>query len=506
MFATLLVALALSAPSPASITPSSISVARGDHAQEIEAAGSDVPRLLELARAWAASGEEEAARSAFARVLALEPANEAAHAGLRHHAYDGRWFETYTSLFEYRRAEDARMLSEKNVVRFRDRWVPPSDLSFLRLGWSRLESGEWASPLTLARLTQEQELATKGWQRQDLTWIPPEEFDDWRAGKWKCGERWLGEAEAELYHAEIATPWRAESEHFVVESTLPRARVEWAKWWADGTHADLERIFGVTPGSVPCALDLLGERRDKPRVLVLRNLEQFNSVAAGDPANGIGTRELEGFSSLHFAYFAENWIDATTQPPAFLGAGVAYWDASNPAADAYGQHSIRHAAAQSFVEAIDPSFAAVAAAPNAGFNVPTQLFWGEKRIPRWLRYGAASYAERFFVDSSVAKDGDPMWARRWALENLRMKGGFGKLERVFAFALTLDDQEASTKLIHEAGLVVAYILDGGDKKVGAAHEAFKAALKEGSSTADAVEALQKALLASENAIEDFAKP
>ena len=43
----------------------------------------------------------------------------------------------------------------------------------------------------------------------------------------------------------------------------------------------------------------------------------------------------------------------------FRGAGVCYWDTLTESLAPYGQHAVRHAAAQSYVEAIDPSWNAV---------------------------------------------------------------------------------------------------------------------------------------------------
>jgi hypothetical protein len=148
-------------------------------------------------------------------------------------------------------------------------------------------------------------------------------------------------------------------------------------------------------------------------------------------------------------------------------------------------------------------------AAASGFDVnrfSNEAFWAEKRIPRWLRYGAASYCERYFLDPAATDGGNPRRAREWGLANLRNKGGLGELEDVFEFRLSLDDVERSTKLIHEAGAVVAYVLDGEDGEVAEAHAAFKAALKAGGDTAKAVAELEKALLRSGREIERFARP
>ena len=364
----------------------------------------------------------------------------------------------------------------------------------VRLGWAKDEKGTWRHPVALQRAKEDQEMLAKGCERQDLAWIDPKEFEQWRQGLWKCGDAWLDNAAADAYHADATRPWFVQSEHFVIAATVDRRRVEWCKWYADKTWPDLVRLFGVTPGTRPTVIDMLDDK--KPGLVVLRDLAQYNKLAAG--------AESEGFSSLHYAFFADARFDDSVKPAAFDGFGAAYWDDTTKESSAFGQHAIRHAAAHSFVEAIDPSWKAlgdVAMGTQARTMAP---FWAEKKIPRWLRYGAASYVERWFLDPDVGEDGDPQWARKWARAALKKDGGLRDIAKVFEFKLTIADVPSSSRLIHEAGLLTAFVLDGGDKNVQRAHEALKQALVSGVPTAAAVAELQKALLAAKAAITAFA--
>jgi hypothetical protein len=504
MLAPLLAVLSSLIPVTGSPSPAAVAqqpAPQDAAAQAIKDAGKDVPKLLKLAQEWSDKQNVDAARMAWKRVLELAADNAAAHTGLGHQLYDGKWFETHTELFDYQRTE-AEQMAKKGLARLGDKWVPIADVSFLKLGFER-DGNSWISPLTKARLQREQDLLKKGWQQQDLTWVDPEEFEEWKKGLWKCGDKWLDNAAADQWHADLAHPWLVAGEHFVVSATVERERVEWCKWHADQTWDDLVRIFGVEPGARVSAVDLFGDKRNKPQVIVLRSLPQFNAFAAGDEVKKLPLAETDGFSSLHYAFFADALIDASVKPAAFAGAGVALWDNSSPTMEAYGKHAIRHAAAQSFVEAIDPSWKTLAesAGGQARSTVP---FWAEKKIPRWLRYGAASYVERYFVDKSVGEGGDSKWARTWALASLKKGGGLRDLQKVFEFKLTLADVPGSTQLIHEAGLVVAFVLDGGDKQVQAALQALQAALRAGGATDKAAAELQKALLAAKPAIAKFA--
>ena len=279
--------------------------------------------------------------------------------------------ESRTALFDFQRAEDERM-AKQGLARLKDTWVPIADAPFLRLGWVRDASLGWLSPLTKVRLDREQDLAAKGWQQQDLEWIPPEQFESWKKGLWKCGEEWVDNEGANTWHADMNRPWYVASEHFVISTTVERDRVEWCKWYADQTYADLVRLFGVAPGSRLSAVDLLGPKRDKPELYVLRNLEQFNKVAASGA-------ETDGFSSLHYAYFADAWYDTSVKPAAYAGIGVGFWDNGNKTLDGFGQYSIRHAAALSFVEAIDPSWRALGDMAMGVQAKSTTAFWATTR-------------------------------------------------------------------------------------------------------------------------------
>lgn len=459
----------------------------------VKAAGTDVAKLLQLARDWTEKKHTDGAKAAWKRVLQLDAANAEARAGLGHQLYDGKWFESHTALFDYKRAEDVQK-AKLGLARVADGWVPTADAPFVRLGWAKDDQGAWRHPLALQRAKEDQEMLAKGCERQDLVWIDPKEFEQWRQGLWKCGDAWLDNAAADAFHADASRPWFVQSEHFVIAATVDRRRVEWCKWYADKTWPDLVRLFGVTPGSRPAVIDMLDDK--KPGLVVLRDLAQYNKLAAG--------AESEGFSSLHYAFFADARFDDSVKPPAFDGFGAAYWDDSTKEASAFGQHAIRHAAAQSFVEAIDPSWKAlgdVAMGTQAKTMAP---FWAEKKIPRWLRYGAASYVERWFLDPDVGEGGDPEWARKWARAALKKDGGLRDIAKVFEFKLAIADVPSSSRLIHEAGLLTAFVLDGGDKNVQRAHEALKQALVSGVSTAAAVADLQKALLAAKTSITAFA--
>jgi hypothetical protein len=485
----------LASPCPAS-APSVLQAPDPALEAKIAAAGKDVGKLLELANSLSASSQEDSARKVFRKVLELDAGNETAHKGLRHQLYDKKWFESFAELSKYKREEAARMKT-KGLVRFKEEWVPEAELCFLNMGWTKDEKGAFQNPVALARAKQiaEWEAAGYKFRADDNSWIAPNETEQWAALLWKCGDEWVDMAKANEYHAKPEHTWELSGEHFLVETTMDWEGGHSARWHADRVWGELQRVFGLEPPA-------------KPRVVVLSSLEQYNLVAGNTPL----LPEFEGYSSLHGAYFADLYFDDEAKPPQFMGCGVSYWVRKDPKGESWGPLWLRWAAAQSYIDAIDPSWGAIGERIAGGGTVEgaafAASFWGEKKIPRWLRYGAASYVERYERDPLAAEGADPWPLRAFAFGELKKSGGLRKLDDVFAFALDIKDIPGSSRLYHEAGLVVAYLLDGapGDKELAEKHLAFKTALKAGKKQdiGTAATALQKALAKHDKDIRKFA--
>ena len=72
---------------------------------QLAAAGKDTAKLMELAASLKTAGKEDAAKKVLKKVIEIDPNHEAARKELRHHNYDGKWFESYAELSKYRREE-----------------------------------------------------------------------------------------------------------------------------------------------------------------------------------------------------------------------------------------------------------------------------------------------------------------------------------------------------------------------------------------------------------------
>ena len=463
---------------------------------KLAAAGKDVSKLLALGDACAESGQGASARKAYAKVLELDAANEAAHKGLNHQFYDGRWFESFAELAKFKRDEDAKMKA-KGLVRYQDGWAPEADLPYLKMGWTKGGDGTWVNPIQVARAAQAAEWQAAGYEYRsdDDSWIAPDDMRHWADIEWKCGDEWLDMKLANAYHSEIGRWWRVVGEHFTVWTTCDWDKGNSARWYADRIWPDLVRLFGVEPAG-------------RPHFIVLNSISQYNQAAGGTPPL---IPESEGSSSVYGAYFADTYFDTSVTPRQYLGAGVSFWS-TDRGLEAWGPYFLRWAAAQSYVEAIDPSWKAIAelvasgGQADAGTGIPS--FWGEKKVPRWLRYGAASYVERFLRNPEAAEGADPWDIRAYALGELKKAGGLRPLDKVFEFKVNLQDAADAERLYHEAGLVVAFLLDGApdNKELATRHAAFKEFLQNGSKedVTAAADALQKTLAKNEKEIRAFA--
>lgn len=474
LLVTLAASLAAAAPASAGAPPFAV---QADAAKEAEfkkrndEAGADLAKLMDLAKWCDENGLRDQRRATLERVVELDPNHEEARKALRHHFYDGKWFKSYVELSTYKREEEKRM-AEKGLVRFGDKWVPTADANYLKLGWEKNEAGEWVSKSELARAQRDAEMLAKGWKLQrDLVWVSPEDSKHWEENKWKCGEEWLTLEEANAYHAQIDRWWTIPSQRFLLLTTVDLETALKAANEADQIYGDMKRLFPFEP-------------RTKPEVVILNSIAQYNAYDGGDQTRP--STSSEGLSSCHYAYFADVRVDPG--PPAeYKGCGVGYWQTNDPNIAPYGKHSVRHAAALSYVEAIDPSWNAVASMLSGG-ELSRESFYNEKRIPRWLRYGAASYVERYYQDTYSE---DPWWTRKWAIVNLLKQGPISPFETIFA--MRLDPADGSGRSLSEAGLVVSFLLNGGCTDVVAAHRKWRAMLARGEDAKEALAELQKAL-------------
>lgn len=305
--------------------------------------------------------------------------------------------------------------------------------------------------------------------------------------RYRCGDQWFDEADANDYHSRLLRWWRLEGEGFVALTTCSRRTGRIALRWMESTRPDLERLFGASP---PVAT-----------VIVLRSQVQYNAFALTEKEPDRVPPESRGFSAFHHAFACDSWLDLDRDREA-PGAACAYWDDRTDAGNQWGPLAVRHAAALAFVEALDPSPSATAAyRASPALDFDSAVFWAEKNLPAWLRYGAAVYCERYFLERGVA---NPAWARTWSLQELERLGGLGNLEEALECALHPTAVARSQRLLLQAGLLVAYLLDGEDATLRRPHAELRRALEEGQGIREAVAGLEAAMRRSEAELRAFA--
>lgn len=413
---------------------------------------------------------------AWKRVVRLDPDHQVAREQLGHRWSRVQWFEEADVLDRFHRDQDPDGAAARGWVEYQSLWMHPEERAQLSKGREKdQESGEWLTTADRKRLSA-------GWVRQDLEWIEPEQVPEFEAGRWRVDGEWLSLEEADGRRSRLASPWLIPGARVRLMATTDRATALEAREHMERAIEDLRAVFGADP---VLPLD----------VALLRNEEQFDRFAFGEPD---GRRAPASLSRLHVlggGYFAESRI-ANGE---WSGMGVGLWDADIPYGDAYGVHSARRALGLSYVDALDPSPKAIKKGDYAKYDE-------EKELPAWLRFGAATYAERFFRDRHIPPGGDEWWARKWSLTNLDHQGGLGSVADVLAGMPSADDPEASRRWMLSAGALVAFLVDGEHEATDAAHGAFQEALALRRLKRSHIEALEEALLAAESAVLAFSRP
>jgi len=443
-------------------------------------AGDDVEKLWAL-HEWCKTNKlEKESRSTLRRIVRLEPGHHAANEALGHVFHEGKWYTSQKQLDEHLKSLEDKEAKAKGLVKYKGTWVPAADVPFLEKGLTKDETGRWVDG-------EEQRRIQEGWTKQDFEWVSPDDKAHVEKGEWKCGDQWLALDEANKFHSRLDTWWRIPFGKYTVYSTCDRQLVtDKLKPYLEASWECLEKVYGTHP-------------REPVIVVILRNVGQYNTFAGGSEEEQRQGTDSDGLSSIFRAYFADVGFDPSSDGTAFMGAGVTYYDPEAKDGELWGRHSVRHALGHSFAEGLDPS-------PKAIEKILKQrrpdekAFWGEKKHPRWLRWGAATYAERYFIDTLVAAGGDSRWAVKWSVSNIVGRGGLRPLKKIFEAEVTVDGGADAEKLINETGLLVSFIVDGNCAPVSEKYKELREAIVEGKDAkaiSEAAKALEAEVLKNE---------
>ncbi len=455
-------------------------------AQRLSDAGRDVERLWTVYSWCTTNGREAVAPSVLRSVLRSAPDHAAAREALGHVRGKDAWFPSKEALDRYERSQDPAVAKARNYSLIKGAWMHPEESAFLTKGWTKdQDSGLWISLDDRRRLDA-------GFVRQDLEWIAPTEAQKVDECLWRVHGEWLDARTADRARARIDDMWVIPGPQVVLHTTVDRAVALRAQREMERACDDMRRVFGAEP-------------RMPIHVTLLREEEQYDRFAFGDPDGRRRGTHAARLHAVHTAFFAESWFQRVDGELTFRGMGVGYWDPEIPNGHLYGVHSARLAAGLSYIDALDPSPKAVRRALSKGTGGDyAATYDAEKRLPAWLRYGGAVYAERYFKDAHAGAERDPWWARAWSLENLKGRGGLRPLDEVFEFKLDPDNREDGLKLLIESGLLVAFAVDGECAPVKAALDELQRALPADRFRPSLVTNLMDALRANEAQLHTFA--
>lgn len=457
-----------------------------DYRRLLGEAGERPRELWELYQWCLANQREVKAPNVLRRLLRFDPEHEPAREALGHVREGAQWFTSADAAKRFRRRQDPERAAALGFVQQKSLWMHPDDRAIASKGQVKdQETGLWLSAADRRRVD-------KGWVRQDVEWISPEEAGFVDEGLWLVDGEWLDLPSANTRHSRIEAMWVIPTAEVTLYSTVDRDVSFRAMREMRRAILDLNRVFGAEP-----ALPL--------RVCVTRDEEQYDRLAFGNPDGRRRATHADRLHVIHSAFFAESWYPRVEGKREFRGMGVCYWDALMPNGDLYGVHSARLAAGLSYVDALDPSPKTVRLGlkdgPDGDYN---EAYGAEKKLPAWLRYGGAVYGERYFRDETITGDGDPWWARKWSLENLASRGGLRPLREVLDFPLDADNRDDALKLLIEAGLVVSFLVDSEYPPVREEHERLKKAMRSGRLAKSQLEALAEVLLAHESELRKYA--
>jgi hypothetical protein len=453
-------------------------------------AGNDVDKLWDVYKWCKEQKKDDKGRSILRQIVKVDPTHEEANTALGYVKYEGKWFPSQKKADEYKKEQEAKQTKSDGLVDYKGKRVPPEDVPFLERGLIKDDAGNWVD-------AEEQRKVKEGWVRQDLDWVAPNEKENIDKGLWKCGDKWLSLEEANKFHSELFQWWRIPTENYHLYTTCDRSvAMDKVKKALDAAFEDMAKIFPVKP-SRPVV------------VIVLRDDRQYNTYAGGDEEAGIPNADTRGLASAHYSFFSEIATDLAGE---FLLPGITYWDTSTEVGNKWGLHAARSALGMAFADAVDPSTKTMDAAREAvRKRRPIERtflddYYKEKRLPEWIRSGAATYAERYFIDIFVGQGGNNHWARDWSISNIVNKGGLRPLKQLLDTKVTIEGGDAA-KLMNEMGLVMAFILDGKCEPVIEKFKAFQAALRENKDKKElqaAVQALAETVMKHETELRKFA--
>ena len=263
------------------------------------------------------------------------------------------------------------------------------------------------------------------------------------------GKRWVDEKEADRWHEDASHPWMLTTQHYVLVSTLPIAKIESLREHADRSIARISSALG----------DAKPLPAQRPGVFVAPTQDQFNQFGA----------QIGDETSAYGAFLAREEAVLKLPLQGEVRPAVCLWD------EGWGPYYLPHAVGLAYVYGILASC--------------------EAELPAWLLHGLASSGSRF---------GNPDTGK-WFCQNLAKTGGLKPLEKWFAdFAIDGEmESDAISANLTQAGFLVDFAMSGGDADAKASLAALATALsaQKASGIEKAAKAFQSAMAKCQDALD-----
>ncbi len=415
--------------------------------QAREATALDAEALMQLAD-WAKTKELLSDQKRLLnKVLKLQPEHEGAMKALGYVLFEGKWTEESKAQQLQQRKEE-ELLRQKGMEKVDSVWVDKAEVADAQKGIYHHEGEVVAREDKIAFVAGKVRHPTTG----EL--IAADDLEKANAALFPAeGGKWVTAAEADSYHADIRHPWAWRTFYGTVLTTLPIEKIDEIKGVVDGSVDTLKPLFG---GRMP-------HPAQRPVIVVCATTDEYRQL---------GT-QIGAEHSTYGAFLAQEGatlenVELRTRP------AVANWGGP----EGWGPYYVRHAVGLAYVNALLAEHGA--------------------QVPYWLVCGVASLAERHYT---------PEVSRFFGQQHLA-KGGVKGLKDWFAdFEISAD--VPTTELdynVYQAGLLLAFCMNGGDKEATNAVQEFTASLDADKKAIEkAAQKLERVLMSKEEEVRSFLK-
>ena len=275
-------------------------------------------------------------------------------------------------------------------------------------------------------------------------WIPKEEADKVKSGLFFVNKQWVDKATADKFHESWDSPWTVYSDHFRILGTQPYDKMWEARNDAESAMNLVKRIFNMQSPVPSPALE----------IRLFNTSDEYTAFT--QPVSDTGL-------SIYGAYYAEKHDDK----PVAVFYGEKNWGPY------YLRHGVGLLVTYRFLEDVNTKL------PHVHW-FPTGI---GSYVSRWENKGHAQHFGKQYIE----------------------KGGIRNLKKFFkAFNIDKDmpDEEVQWN-IYQAGILISYCMEGGDKAATEALKEVTEAITKGKGVDNAMKNLETKLTNAEKQLKTY---